>query len=159
MWRSGQRSAPLSETSWFASWHMSTWEWSRRLQSFSLSSAKKVVSGSVRVMGGPWGYSTSHEKIKKIDEVVLTYERLYVTSQPCVSVVSSRSGQPVEVHRIWKRSRTPGGSRTSCRRERRDRVLRGWRLRHRGIQICKTLVSVLHRAQNKALTTRCQLVS
>lgn len=44
MWRSGQRSAPPSETSWFALWRMLTWGWSRQLQSFSSSSAKKVVS-------------------------------------------------------------------------------------------------------------------
>lgn len=44
MWRAGQRLAPPSETSWFASWHMWTWAWSRQLQSFCSSSAKKAVS-------------------------------------------------------------------------------------------------------------------
>lgn len=58
-------------------------------------------------------------------------------------VLSSCSRQPVEVHRIWKCSRTPDGSRTSRRRERRDSVLRRWRLRHRGIQICETLVRAM----------------
>lgn len=51
MWRSGQRSAQPSETSWFASWHMWIWVWSRRLQSFSLSSAKRAVRVSDLITG------------------------------------------------------------------------------------------------------------
>lgn len=50
------------------------------------------------------------------------------------------SGKPVEVYWIWERSGTPGGSRSSGRRERRDSVLGGRGLRHGGVQICKTLV-------------------
>lgn len=38
-------------------------------------------------------------------------------------MMSLCSGQPVEVHRIRKRSGTPGGPRTPRRRERRDAVL------------------------------------
>lgn len=67
----------------------------------------------------------------------------HLTSPYLTLWVSSCSGQPVEVHWIWKCSRTPGGPRSSGRRERRDSVLRRRGLGHRGIQIRKTLVRAL----------------
>lgn len=43
-WRTGRRWAAPSGTSWFASWRMWTWAWSKRRRSFSSSSAKRAVS-------------------------------------------------------------------------------------------------------------------
>lgn len=57
-----------------------------------------------------------------------------------LSMMSSRSGQPVEVHRLRKRSGAPVGPRAPGRRERRDAILRRRGLGHGGIQICQTLV-------------------
>lgn len=69
--------------------------------------------------GKTWWWSAVCVAVKVI---ILTHQRACVTSHPFVFALSC-SGQSVEVHRIWERSRTSRGSRTSRRRERRDGVL------------------------------------
>lgn len=66
--------------------------------------------------------------------------RLVRSFKAYLLMMSWRSGQPVEVHRVRKRSGTPGGPRTPGGRERRDAVLRRRGLGHGGVQIRKALV-------------------